>query len=148
MEIYAPAALWRRGMAWWIDLLAASIPGCVWIIGVWSDIGGCYRTDSGYQEYLWQDWLPWMWLGVAFLYYFLCEALGGATLGKFLLNLKVVRADGSACGWKESLIRNAVRVFDGIFFWWLGVASIVLSKKRQRLGDRLAGTIVMSRHKA
>ena len=48
MEPYRLASWWRRALAWWIDLLIVCIPLCIWIIGVWSNMGGRYRVESWY----------------------------------------------------------------------------------------------------
>lgn len=145
MENCSIASLWRRAVAWWIDLLIISIPLCIWIIGVWSDIGGRYRVESWYQEYLWQDWLPWAWLLGVFLYYCVSEAVWSATLGKRLMRIKVVKTDGSVCDWYASVVRNLLRFFDGLFFWWIGAVFAITTKKRQRIGDLLAKTVVVGK---
>lgn len=143
MNNYLPANIWRRGLAWWIDLHVISIPLCLWLIGVWSDIGGRYRTESWYQQYLWQDWLIWAWLLFVFLYYSLCEAVWGATFGKRLLKIKVIKTDGSPCDWPASAIRNLLRFADALFFWWLGAIVLLATRKNQRCGDLLAKTLVV-----
>ncbi len=143
MGPYNLAGWWRRALAWWIDLLVISIPLCIWIIGVWSDLGGRYHVESWYQQYLWLEWLPWAWLVSVYLYYCLSEALAGATLGKRLMNIRVVKIDGSPCGQSASAVRNLVRFLDALFFWWLGAIFMLATKRRQRLGDLLAGTMVV-----
>lgn len=143
MEQYNLAGWWRRGLAWWIDLLVICIPLCIWIIGVWSDLGGRYHVESWYQQYLWLEWLPWAWLLFVFLYYGVNEALGGATPGKRLLGIRVVMTDGSPCSPSASALRNLVRFLDALFLWWLGALAALLTKRRQRLGDLLAHTMVV-----
>ncbi len=81
---------------------------------------------------------------VAFLYYILLEGLTGATIGKRLLKLKVVREDGSACGIGPALVRNILRIVDELpFLYIIGMILISRSSKKQRLGDRFAKTIVV-----
>ncbi|MCG3130116.1 MAG: hypothetical protein FLDDKLPJ_00864 [Phycisphaerae bacterium] len=70
------------------------------------------------------------------------EAGSGATPGKRLLGLRVVRVDGSRCGPGPALVRNALRVVDVIFAPALLLT--VMTVNRQRLGDILAGTIVVA----
>jgi uncharacterized RDD family membrane protein YckC len=79
---------------------------------------------------------------LAFLYYWLCEGLFGATLGKAMLGLRVRLKDGSACGMGPSLTRNLLRLIDAIAVYLVGFLVAILSKHRQRLGDHAAGTIV------
>ena len=143
MENYVLAQLWRRVLAAWIDLLIISIPPCLWIIGVLSDVGNRYHVESWYQQYLWLEWLPWAWLLFVFLYYGVNEALGGATPGKRLLGIRVVMTDGSPCSPSASALRNLVRFLDALFLWWLGALAALLTKRRQRLGDLLAHTMVV-----
>jgi uncharacterized RDD family membrane protein YckC len=49
----------------------------------------------------------------------------------------------AAIGFRRSFVRNTLRLVDSIPVYLIGVVSIVLSPQRQRLGDRLAGTIVL-----
>lgn len=84
-------------------------------------------------------------ISLAYLAYFVVmEGTSGATLGKRILKIRVVKVDGSALTMRESLIRNILRIIDGIFVYLVGAILIWTSPNKQRLGDRLAGTIVVS----
>src|SRR5687767_2288626 len=61
-----------------------------------------------------------LWLGLGLLYYILMEALLGATLGKLLFGMRVVKADGSRLDWGSALVRNLLRVVDGLFAYLVG----------------------------
>jgi uncharacterized RDD family membrane protein YckC len=78
-----------------------------------------------------------------FLYNWLFEGLFGATLGKLVMNVRVRRVDGSTIGLGKSLIRNLLRMVDGIALYLVGFLVALLSRKRQRLGDHAADTIVV-----
>ena len=80
---------------------------------------------------------------VAFLYYWLAEAFLGGTLGKLVLGLRVRMSDGSSLKVLPSFIRNLLRVIDGLFFYLVADFLIWFSPERQRLGDRVAGTVVV-----
>lgn len=82
-------------------------------------------------------------LVVGFAYHWLLEGLGGATLGKVLMGLRVMGLSGKACGLKASLIRNLFRVMDGLGFYLVGLLVAIFSKRRQRLGDHLGKTVVV-----
>ena len=82
---------------------------------------------------------------VYFLYFIVLEAARGATIGKMLLGLKVVRADGHAIAWRESIIRNLLRLVDGFLLYLVGLILILTSSKRQRLGDHIADTMVVKK---
>jgi uncharacterized RDD family membrane protein YckC len=82
---------------------------------------------------------------VGFLYFIVTEALWGGTPAKMLLDMRVVREmDGGKIGWGESIIRNVLRVVD-VFpvLYLVGFFFAVSSPKTQRLGDRIARTVVI-----
>jgi uncharacterized RDD family membrane protein YckC len=83
----------------------------------------------------------------AFLaYYFIFEAIFSRTPGKFLMGLVVRKFDGSKCGWREAAIRTGFRILEvnPLFFGGLPACVIILiSKNRQRLGDKVADTVVV-----
>jgi uncharacterized RDD family membrane protein YckC len=75
----------------------------------------------------------------------LFETLGsGRTPGKRWSGLRVMRADGGPEDLVASLVRNVLRLIDGLPLSYLpGIASILLTRRNQRLGDLAAGTIVV-----
>lgn len=81
-----------------------------------------------------------------FFYPLLCETiLNGQTLGKKMLKLKVVKIDGTRATVYQYFIRwvcNAVDIF--LSMGGIGLTSIILSTKGQRLGDIAADTTVIS----
>ena len=83
-------------------------------------------------------------LAVEFVYFALSEGVLGTTLGKRLFGLRVVRADdGRPCGPFAAVVRTLLRLVDNILFSVPGIAAIVSSPRRQRLGDRAAKTLVV-----
>ena len=84
-------------------------------------------------------------LAAEFVYFSVCEGAFGTTLGKRIFGLRVVRAaDGRPCGPFAAVVRTALRLVDNVLFSLPGVTAIVLSPRRQRLGDRAARTLVVS----
>ena len=73
------------------------------------------------------------------------EATQGATLGKMALGLRVVKTDGSPITWTDSIIRNLLRIIDGLFIYLVGAIFVWTSPLKQRLGDRAAHTVVVKR---
>lgn len=70
----------------------------------------------------------------------------GATPGKAALDLAVVELDGRPTGWSSSTVRNFLRTVDFLpFLYFAGLASMLLSRRFQRLGDLAAGTLVIHR---
>ena len=76
-----------------------------------------------------------------FIYSFVQEALFGATFGKITMRLRVVKTDGQHLTWLNALIRNLMRPVD--YLYCIGAFAILLSPRRQRPGDKLAGTLVV-----
>jgi uncharacterized RDD family membrane protein YckC len=83
---------------------------------------------------------------VIFAYYVLLEWKLGGTLGKLATGMRVVKSTGEPLDLKASLIRNAMRIIDIIFFYLVGAISIWNSDTKQRVGDRLAKTVVVSKN--
>ena len=78
-------------------------------------------------------------------YFIVCEALWGRTLFKRVFGLHVVQLDGQPCTGGQAVTRGLVRVLDANPFFLGGlpaVGFVLLTKKNQRLGDLLAGTVV------
>src|SRR5262245_9827924 len=79
-------------------------------------------------------------------YYLLFEGLrDGQTPGKRMLGLRVVRDGGYSLDFSASAVRNLMRFVDlqPVFSYAVGITSIALSKTGKRLGDVVAGTIVV-----
>jgi uncharacterized RDD family membrane protein YckC len=85
---------------------------------------------------------------VFLLYFFLQEGAWSTTLGKRSFGLYVRRLDGSQCGWGAAAIRTAARAIEVnpiLPFGALpGAIAVARSRRRQRIGDMLAGTVVLS----
>lgn len=77
-------------------------------------------------------------------YYTVMEATRGASVGKMVMGLRVVRQDGGPISWTESLIRNLLRIIDALPFAYI-VGAIIMSTNplKQRLGDKVAHTVVI-----
>ena len=66
---------------------------------------------------------------------------GGRTLGKAMMKLRVVRADGAPIGLIQATARGALGLVDVWFtLGFVGLVSMLVSKRSQRLGDLVAGT--------
>jgi len=79
-----------------------------------------------------------------------CEVyFEGATPGKKLLEIQVVHDDGTPVGWGPALVRNLLRAVDFLpLFYGIGLISILLNRDFKRLGDLVAGTVVVYRESA
>jgi uncharacterized RDD family membrane protein YckC len=81
---------------------------------------------------------------VQFGYFLLFELRGGQTPGKRRLGLRVIHASGRPMVAHEAVARNLLRLIDGLpAAYGVGLLSIMFTSRRQRLGDLLAGTVVV-----
>ncbi|GBD15979.1 hypothetical protein HRbin26_00874 [bacterium HR26] len=133
-----------RFVATVIDTILIMIPTCVLGFVIGGATGQTTETGfslQGASAFLYFLLSFLIWLG----YYTLFEGLIGATPGKLALKLRVVRIDGRPIGLQEALLRNVLRIVDGIFFYLVAAALVATSPTKQRLGDRVAGTVVIGR---
>ena len=74
----------------------------------------------------------------------------GQTPGKRWLKLRVIREDGRPITFFEAAVRNLLRDFDimPIPFYSIGLISVFASSKDQRIGDMVAGTVVVREREA
>jgi uncharacterized RDD family membrane protein YckC len=80
-------------------------------------------------------------LGWALYYFFALESGDGQTVGKKLMKLRVVRANGSPVGMREVAVRTVLRVVDNYLVGL--IVMLATGDRRQRIGDLAAGTIVV-----
>jgi len=81
---------------------------------------------------------------ILFLYFVVLETIWeGQTVGKKVLNIRVVKENGKKIKLVDSLLRNILRIIDNQIAGVVAVLLIVFTAKRQRLGDLVAGTIVV-----
>ena len=79
-------------------------------------------------------------------YFVFFEALSdGQTPGKKMFGLRVVQDGGYSISFGASAVRNLVRVLDAQpgFFYFVGMATAIFSRTSKRVGDHVAGTIVV-----
>jgi uncharacterized RDD family membrane protein YckC len=110
----------RRAIAYLIDRLVLLVPSA-FAVGVFGDDRGILVATA-----------------LTLVYFFVWESLSGQTFGKRVLGLRVVRRDGAPLNLAAVAARNVLLLVDqfvGIFF-------IVATRRRQRLGDLVAGTVV------
>jgi uncharacterized RDD family membrane protein YckC len=80
--------------------------------------------------------------------YFICfETLWrGQTPGKRYVKIRVIREDGRNVGIQQSILRSLLRPIDDIFC--LGFLFILFTTQEKRLGDLVAGTILIQEGQA
>jgi len=78
-------------------------------------------------------------------YFALFEAFNsGRTPGKRVAKIRVIHQSGRGVNFAEALARNLVRIIDYMpGFYGVGIAAMFMSRQSQRLGDMVAGTLVV-----
>lgn len=78
-------------------------------------------------------------------YFTLFEAFWhGQTLGKRALRLRAIHQSGRPLSFFESMERNLLRIIDALpAFYLAGALAVFLSRRHQRLGDMVAGSVVV-----
>jgi len=68
----------------------------------------------------------------------------GRTVGKAMMGISVVSADGTPVTFLAAVIRNVVRLVDALpGSYFLGLAAVLATQRNQRIGDLAAGTLVV-----
>lgn len=68
----------------------------------------------------------------------------GQTPGKRMMNLRVIRENGSPITWEASILRNFIRMVDMLPGSYLfGLVSLFFTQHFQRIGDLVAATLVV-----
>lgn len=141
----AYAGLWPRFLALVVDLLlmcaiffpVTRIVKGVWLMSAWDHLWG--------YGWLITDPLCLVFLLIILVYFVVFEGIFGATVGKMLLGLQIVGTDGQKTGILPALIRNVLRLVDGLpAFNIVGIVLIVKSPEGARFGDRIAKTRVIA----
>ncbi|GGJ94497.1 transporter [Lentibacillus kapialis] len=109
-----------------------------------------FITQSGFTSFLTDSTLP---LAITIIlifvvywgYFFVGEYFfSGKTLGKHILNIRVIQDNGHSITLLASLIRNLLRIIDILPTAYLtGIIMVFIHSRHKRLGDIVAGTIVV-----
>jgi uncharacterized RDD family membrane protein YckC len=129
------AGFWRRA-------LAASLDNAVWFVGVlmilgWLPINTEDVSNSAAYIGVLVVFSAW------FNYFAFCEWRWGQTIGKNAAGLAVRSLDGAPrLTFFQASIRNLLRLID---FFVIGEVMIAATRRKQRLGDKAAKTVVVRR---
>jgi uncharacterized RDD family membrane protein YckC len=138
------AGLWSRFLALMIDFFifcAIFFPVTRIVKGVWVMSASDHRWGRGLFI---TDPLCIAFLVFMFLYFIFLEGLAGATLGKFIIGLRVIDTNGKKPGLLKSLLRNILRLIDSPpTLNILGIILIIITKENTRFGDMIAKTRVV-----
>jgi membrane protease YdiL (CAAX protease family)/uncharacterized RDD family membrane protein YckC len=129
------AGFWRRA-------LAASLDNATWLIGVliilgWLPIDPDDVSDTAAYVGVLVVFSLW------FNYFAFCEWRWGQTIGKNAAGIEVRSLDGAErLSFGQASVRNVLRLID---FFGIGELMIIAGKRKQRLGDKAARTVVVRR---
>ncbi len=80
---------------------------------------------------------------VSFLDLVVLQGITGASIGKMIVRLRVVNAQGEPCGVGRAFVRWLLLVVDGACFV-VGLLVALLTQPHRRIGDMAAGTYVVA----
>ena len=146
---YDLAGLGTRGLAAAVDAIILSMSAviffCIGIIaasGVVSAIPGLDDGTAGAIVFALLFLLTFVY--VWGYYVFFETVMRGQTPGKQWLGLRVVREGGYQIGFAQAAIRNIVRLIDLLpGFYVIGAMVMLFEPRSRRLGDMVAGTLVI-----
>lgn len=134
---FVQAGLFSRFLAWLIDAVIVAFGSLALIIALSSAMAAAPGLASA----------------MSFIIYFLVDwgyaialeiAWSGQTIGKRALGLRVIQETGVRVGFYPAVLRNLARPLDRLpFLYLVGGIAALLSRSQQRLGDMLAGTLVV-----
>jgi CAAX protease family protein len=129
-------------VGFWRRALAASLDNFVWFFGVlmilgWLPINSADVSNTAAYVGVVVVFSAW------FNYFAICEWRWGQTIGKNATGIEVRSVDGTErLSFGQASIRNVLRLVD---FFGIGELMIVATKRKQRLGDKAAKTVVVRR---
>lgn len=134
------ATLVQRFLAVLIDTIILAVVGVVIALGsgvlsfpFFDPLGVFFGTTQ----------IIWFVLWIAYFTYF--EATTGQSFGKQAMRIRVVDAkSGAAINAGRAIVRNILRIIDWLpVIYIIGLILIAATSRKQRLGDIVAGTIVV-----
>jgi uncharacterized RDD family membrane protein YckC len=147
---YVGSGFWIRVLARVIDLIVHYVVTffagllIVIIAGVIAAVGGVSPTVLSHKLQSF-SLLSYVLVILGYiLYHTLCEGLHGATMGKLICGLVVIKENGSPCSLGAAFGRSLAFLIDSFFFGFVAAAAMS-SPQRQRLGDIWLHTFVVKR---
>lgn len=148
--------MWKRSLAWLVDSLIIAAAGALLfhltstqLVPFYLDAHDhvIYRTYPTWEQYAKQ--LPLFYgagLAILMAYYISLEWVFGATVGKAIFGLRVVDFEGGPMTFYQALMRNLMRIIDAFPAGLNGIGGVTAlsNQRRQRWGDKEAGTMVVS----
>ncbi|HEY0405390.1 MAG TPA: RDD family protein [Pyrinomonadaceae bacterium] len=149
---FALASIGNRFLACAIDhglqlFLMTIIAIFFFLIADFVDFGGSMKNAPKWTLAVLILVISLIWTG----YFIVFEWLwNGQTPGKRWLKLRVIREDGRPITFWEASVRNILRIFDimPFPFYSIGLICVFISHRDQRVGDMVAGSVVVREREA
>lgn len=153
MNDYYYVGFWRRAFAFAIDLgLLSTLYSILFIVGAVALGLGIEFTPDDYQvnwQALFESGMTFLivyhavTMGIGIFYFTYFPGMTGQTLGKRLMDLKIIRVSGDPITPGLAFLRWTGYFLS--FFFFLGFIWIALDPKKQGWHDKIAGTLVVDR---
>lgn len=123
--------------------VAALIDNAVWFIGIFYVLG--YLPADVYEDHPEAVGIAVIvLLSLWFNYFAFAEWRWGQTIGKNAMGMRVTTVDGERISFSASAKRNLLRLVDWLVVGWVMIAA---TKRHQRLGDKVAKTVVVRKRR-
>lgn len=134
----------KRLFAWLIDFFIITAYYAI-LMNILQNISAAHKASDNDLPFLYNLSAVYLLFFVPiFIYHLFFEvAMNGQSIGKKIMNLKVIGDNGGRPALHQYLIRWLLRPVDFLFFGLVGLLTVVNTKKNQRLGDLAAGTLII-----
>ena len=142
-----PATPIRRLVAGLVDVAVIIICGIVYTVALGTDQPRG-AVSLAVNRHVVNGPGVWLFFALVLFHFLVFEVAIGASVGKLLLGLRVRASAGGRAGLRAVAIRTVLRPVDGLPYVvpnLLGFIVLANGPKHQRIGDRLAGTVVVRR---
>jgi uncharacterized RDD family membrane protein YckC len=141
---YRVAGPFRRALAYLLDLIICyGVFTLLVLLFVFAAMGGG-ASEMGSLGKAMGGFLLVVLFAIQWVYFVVWDALRGRSPGKAALGLRVVTTEGRPIGWRAAALRNLLRAADALpTAYVVGVAAMAMTARFQRLGDLVAGTMVV-----
>lgn len=136
-ELSMDDVLRERLLAVLVDAAVVAAASALLVVALAVAVGDGVRAVADHPATL--AAFPLLWLGYAVA----LQGRYGQTVGKAVAGIVVVSKDGSPCDYRAAALRELVRVADVALAPLIGVMFVFRPRRRQRLGDVVAETIVV-----
>jgi uncharacterized RDD family membrane protein YckC len=131
-----------RLFAWIFDFVVQ----CLYVYFVLRFLSSSIQTALDFEDDNFNLLIPFIVFLPVLFYHLINETLlAGQSIGKKVFNLRVISLDGNPPTMSQYLIRWFMRTIDmGTTFYVGGILCVALTKHAQRIGDKVAGTTVVT----